>query len=241
MKKQGRITKAVTKSLWSYNKATVYSIDGDRVNLQIGGMPNLLKHVEVSGEAGMLTPGQEVAITWRDNRPVVVSGAGNAGYVIPPHDHLSDSAGGLLTGYTPSTDCPAGASLLFSGAKSNYAVGSTVNGTQIMGIWWEHDANTYQDAWWELSCYLAPGAYTLTVTGVKYSGHGKTDVYVDGVSVAAGWDWYASAYTYNHAKSCAITIDRPGLHRFRLASNGKNASSSGYKLRFTLLELQPAA
>ena len=78
MKKQGRITKAVTRSLWKYDKATVHSVDGNVVNLRFGGMTNLIKHVEVAGDASLLVPGSEVAITWKDDRPVVVSGAGNS-------------------------------------------------------------------------------------------------------------------------------------------------------------------
>jgi hypothetical protein len=59
-------------------KATIMSIEIDKVSIQFGGSANLMRHVEVIGDAGTLTIGQEVSIIWRDLRPVaILSGAGN--------------------------------------------------------------------------------------------------------------------------------------------------------------------
>lgn len=59
-----------------WEKATIYSIDGNRANIRLGSSPNLIRHVEVTGDTSSLAPGQELPILWKDNRPVVVqSGA----------------------------------------------------------------------------------------------------------------------------------------------------------------------
>jgi hypothetical protein len=73
MRKQGRITNAVIEELRKTNKAVVYSIDADRVNLQFADMPNLIHDVEVIGEASLLRTGETVDIIWRDGRPVVIA------------------------------------------------------------------------------------------------------------------------------------------------------------------------
>ena len=248
MKKQGRVTKAVRQSLRVYDKATVYSVDGNRANLQIGGMPNLIKHVEVSGDARMLAPGTEVAIVWKDNRPVVVSGVGNSDIYIPPHDHLTGQSGGALEGYggsaivnTGASDYPRGAALLFGGAETNYALETTKDSSQILDVYWTTDLNTYDDAWWQLTCLLAPGDYRLVVTGAKSAGYGICDVYVDGVLVSSGWDWYNSSWVYNHAKGCDFSVAAAGLHTIRLQVNGKRAASTGYRLSFTMATIRPVA
>ncbi len=59
-------------------RAYIHAIDGGRVDIRIGSSPNAIRNVEVIGDADALRPGQEVSISWKRGRPIVLSGVGNS-------------------------------------------------------------------------------------------------------------------------------------------------------------------
>lgn len=60
-----------------WQKATIHSVDGNRAHIRLGASSTLVKHVEIAGDGSYLAPGEEVAITWKDGRPVVLPNATN--------------------------------------------------------------------------------------------------------------------------------------------------------------------
>ena len=71
--KRNRQMKSVAKSVMQkWTRATIHSVDGNRANIRLGASPTTIKNVEISGDGSYLVPGEEVAITWKDNRPVVL-------------------------------------------------------------------------------------------------------------------------------------------------------------------------
>ena len=79
-------------------KAYIHAVDGGRVDIRIGSSPNAIRNVEVIGDANALRPGQEVSISWKRGRPVVLSGVGNSsgsssGATSGPHASTHQSGG----------------------------------------------------------------------------------------------------------------------------------------------------
>ena len=79
-------------------RAYIHAIDGGRVDIRIGSSPNAIRNVAVIGDADALKLGQEVSITWKEGRPVVLSGAGSSsgsaeGGTSGPHAATHQSGG----------------------------------------------------------------------------------------------------------------------------------------------------
>ncbi|MCB2146600.1 MAG: hypothetical protein KQI81_09005 [Deltaproteobacteria bacterium] len=63
-----------SKSTKKPDKAIIYAVDGNRVDIRMRSSSTVIRNVEVSGSTDNLEPGDEVAIIWLDNRPLVLSG-----------------------------------------------------------------------------------------------------------------------------------------------------------------------
>jgi hypothetical protein len=83
--------------------------------------------------------------------------------------------------------------------------------------------------------YLDAGTYTFTFYGVKNSNSGKVGLYVDGVLIPGGpYDLYAAASTYDQTFDVTgVTVVGSGYHLIEWVVNGKNGSSSGYRVLMT--------
>jgi hypothetical protein len=59
-------------------RATVYAIDGKRIDVYVPGSPSVMKHIEVVGEIERIRVGDSVALRWEHDRPqaMVVAEAG---------------------------------------------------------------------------------------------------------------------------------------------------------------------
>jgi hypothetical protein len=69
----------------------IHAIDGDRVDIQLLNSPGIIRNCEVQGDMSVLQLDQQVALRWRDGRPVVMiaeTAASQATYIgagfIPP-------------------------------------------------------------------------------------------------------------------------------------------------------------
>lgn len=78
---------------------------------------------------------------------------------------------------------------------------------------------------------LAAGSYTLSFRHMGKTDRGKIDCYWDGVKQGSTTDLYASAASYNVIVTFAITNLTDGQHTLMFKVNGKNASSSDYRVQ----------
>jgi hypothetical protein len=103
---QNRRIKNIAKAAnWKWDKATIHSIDGDRVNIRLGNSPNLIRNIEVAGDISGLLPTSEVSIVWKNNRPVIVGGAAVPQPSVPVTNIVQPS--NTLVWGTPASEGPA--------------------------------------------------------------------------------------------------------------------------------------
>lgn len=95
----------------------------------------------------------------------------------------------------------------------------------------------------DIQFVVAAGTYTFTVNGVSMNACGKTDGYVDGATSTSwtGDDWYSVLLKNNVSVSHSVTFTTGGRHTIRLKVNGKNASSSDYRVLLTNARLVPTS
>ena len=79
--------------------------------------------------------------------------------------------------------------------------------------------------------FLETGYYYINMLGILASSCGQVDYYVDDVLIYSGQDWYNSSSVYSITKrvSCFCSV---GTHTVKIKVNGKNASSSDYRVLF---------
>lgn len=78
---------------------------------------------------------------------------------------------------------------------------------------------------------LAAGSYTLSFRHMGNNDRGKIDCYWDGVKQGSTTDLYASSASYNVIVTFPITNLTDGQHTLMFKVNGKNASSSDYRVQ----------
>jgi hypothetical protein len=90
---------------------------------------------------------------------------------------------------------------------------------------------------------LAPGTYTWLVNYAKGTSFGKVDLYIDGVKVnSTTLDMYASSASYaNDWSVTSIAISTYMVHEIKLVINGKNASSSDYRIQMGAMSMNRTA
>lgn len=96
---------------------------------------------------------------------------------------------------------------------------------------------------WTFTACLAAGTYTLTTYGSENTIHGKYDIVCDpgtgaAQTIATAQDWYNS-FSYYIVKTTSSFTVTSGNHVFKVTVNGKNASSSGYRLQAIAYEIKP--
>ncbi len=104
------------------------------------------------------------------------------------------------------------------------------------------DGNTFT-----MSCALAAGTYTLKIWGAFYEGSPKVDwsFKENGAggytTIETGQDWYAVGFGFTQKTTASFTINTGGHCVFKGVVNGKNASSSAYRLCLIKLEARQSA
>ncbi len=93
---------------------------------------------------------------------------------------------------------------------------------------------------YECGMYLEEGTYIFSFYGVTNNNAGKIDLYIDGVSVSSGHDLYTAAagYDYTFDTGETISVIGSGYHLIEWVVNGKNASSSDYRVLMTYTSAQ---
>lgn len=92
-------------------------------------------------------------------------------------------------------------------------------------------------------CRCPAGTYTLRFNAVKHTDGGIVKIYIDDVQVgnAGGYDLYAGAKdVLNIIEITGLTLTA-GEHSLKFIEDGKNASSTGYRLRASGIWLQRTA
>lgn len=87
--------------------------------------------------------------------------------------------------------------------------------------------------------FCRSAGYTLSFVYVKKADAGKVDTYINNTLVRSGDDLYAAATTYQQLITFAVTFPAAGWNSIKLKMNGKNPSSSNYKLPLTGIGFLP--
>ena len=130
--------------------------------------------------------------------------------------------GASLVGYTA-----AGAIIADNVIKVNDA--DTRGGVQMNST----AASAADGVYYILNLPLAAGTYRIAINYAKSANMGKFDLYMDGVKVsgATPLDAYAASTSYNNQWNVTgVVIATGGWHVLKILTNGKNASSSDYRL-----------
>jgi len=91
------------------------------------------------------------------------------------------------------------------------------------------------------SLVIASGTYTFRVFCIKVPDAPKVDWYLDDTKVITGMDFYDAGGVLSQVLTDTIIVPTSGLHKLVAVVNGRNVSSSGYRLQLTKMELLPAA
>lgn len=115
-------------------------------------------------------------------------------------------------------------------ANSNQIFGSYLNVTS---------ANANDGDEYDFNFNIRGGTYSIAITGIVGTDCGKTDIYIDGVLVGSGLDWYSGAVSYNQTKSVSGVAISEGNHKLTVKVNGR--SGSDYRFLSTVISIKPAS
>lgn len=82
-------------------------------------------------------------------------------------------------------------------------------------------------ATWDQTFQCDGGTYTLNMTHITWSDHGKVQLQIDGANIGNPIDMYSSAQVLNVVASITGIVLTPGQHNLTGVLATKNASSSG--------------
>ncbi len=114
----------------------------------------------------------------------------------------------------------------------------TSNASQTLGgYWFQAVPNDGDEFSWQV--ILDAGVYSFGWCGLTFNNTAKIDWYLDDVLIQSGQDWYSASIAYGVTKTFNYSIPSEGKYTVKLKVNGKNASSSGYYLFGTYMEIKP--
>ena len=130
---------------------------------------------------------------------------------------------------------------------SGNSIITVFNYNQKFGYYAYQDSAQDLDTFW-LCFFVNPGTYKLIFTGISDTDCGIIDWYLDSTSntpIISGQDWYSSSRTFNTVKTTTdIVINNDELvavyydrHKLFGKVNGKNSSSTDYKIKLTSYQL----
>jgi hypothetical protein len=140
-----------------------------------------------------------------------------------------------------ATNLPTRAALWHdeSTVTAGNALSVVADTSQWFGVYAYQNAAVNGDSFTQ-SLWLRQGMYMVTFLGETDSGSGRVDWSLDGTVFAAGQDWYSASLVRNVQKTATLTILTDGYHTLKAVLNGKNGSSSGYKLLLTRIAFRQA-
>lgn len=128
----------------------------------------------------------------------------------------------------------------YNSSMVEFSMVPTVTSSQVlMGVYGKpatDDCNNGDR--YQCSMFLEGGVdcYNFTFYGVRDDASGIFDLYIDGVCHATGYDLYHGSTDYDyHLYINNISIPGSGYHLIELVVNGKNGSSSDYRIMITFL------
>ncbi|WP_312029493.1 RCC1 domain-containing protein [Paenibacillus sedimenti] len=81
------------------------------------------------------------------------------------------------------------------------------------------------------------GTYSIATAVKFYSSRGTAQLSIDGVAQGTPIDLYKAAASYGDLSNGNVTINTPGIKKFRYTVTGKNAASPGYSLALDAIKL----
>jgi len=102
------------------------------------------------------------------------------------------------------------------------------------------NANDLDEFTWHFTI-KSGSTYSINLLGITATNCGKTDLYIDGVSVATAIDWYSGSTTNNVEKTASGITLTEGAHILKVKVNGKHASSTDYRFLITQITIKPSA
>ena len=93
---------------------------------------------------------------------------------------------------------------------------------------------------WKNSFTCQAGTYTFYALGIQDTDCGKLDIAIDDNTLGT-LDWYTGSYTPNVVLSIGSIVLSEGYHVLKGTVNGKNGSSSAYRVGLTKMWLTPSA
>jgi hypothetical protein len=112
---------------------------------------------------------------------------------------------------------------------------TTFNSSQASGSYWRNNPASLNDEF-QINLTAKAGNWNLNLLGMTASNYGIITVYLGNTSLGT-IDWYSTTQVYNVTKSLAINIPTSGVIILRLKVTGKNASSSGYLIGITKIQI----
>lgn len=112
---------------------------------------------------------------------------------------------------------------------------TTFNTNQASGSYWRNNPASLNDEF-QINLTAKAGNWNLNLLGITASNYGIITVYLGNTSLGT-IDWYSTTQVYNVTKTLAINIPTSGVIILRLKVTGKNASSSGYLIGITKIQI----
>lgn len=144
----------------------------------------------------------------------------------------------------PVPQYPKGATLIHSSGSSNKLTGAALftaaDGNQAYGIRTDHGGGGADGDSWDNGVMLRAGTYTVSVLFLRLTSNGIVDIYVDGTNVGSV-DLYGSSANNAWGTISNVVVKFDGFHAVKCVTNGKNASSSGYRAPITAILFKPAS
>jgi hypothetical protein len=94
---------------------------------------------------------------------------------------------------------------------------------------------------WTNGFVAEAGTYSIRFVFLMLTSNGKLDIYIDNVLKVSGVDFYGGTNQNQVVTTGTFTIATSGYHVLKGVVNGKNASSSGYRIPLTKYTLSQAA
>ncbi len=112
-----------------------------------------------------------------------------------------------------------------------------LNTSQELNYYTRNDDQNDLDSF-TMNAYLAAGTYSAKILYLKTVTGGYFELLIDGGSVWSGVDMYAaSSQMSQHSSTTGIVVVSDGLKTLTIRSNGKNVSSTDYRVYLSVLEM----
>jgi hypothetical protein len=130
-------------------------------------------------------------------------------------------------------------------------LGFSANGTPIttftatntssqvrFGFYFTNTSSALGDRY-QTNVYLEGGTYTFEIYGIKTTTCGIFDLYVDGVLISAGNDWYSASTVYDQVLDITnVSVIGNGYHLIEMVISG--TSHTSYRLPITYISMWKA-